>query len=327
MSTKQYIIIVLIIVFSTLGAFYSGFFIKSFFVSQPKTINTSNSQLFRPNYIDEVIIVTKDIPHKTLILSAIRTFVNKDSNNYTIKAFYFDGDKWAKEITGGESKELDNVPKTSIVSDWTIKDDPSYMLKQSVSGVVDINNYKISFEIPIIYNEMGIRSSPKYTKFLSETDGAITVNGKTYDSHVLYSRIYSFNPPESLIFTNDLSGIKTEWLAFWDNEGNFYSIDETIIDNKKTLDNYKAHSLGVFKDSFGKIQKSFTLDLEKNGKGKYIVGIKEGIDRLVSVSKLNNVNKSVNGLDIWLTGQAEGEVITETGKTIKGFGVFEQISQ
>jgi hypothetical protein len=329
MSTKQYVLTIFAVVLTILGSFYSGFFLKDLLKTDSKIITkeNTNKQKFEPNFIDEIILVTKEKPHRTLILSAIRTFATEDINNYTIKAFYFNGDKWVRKISEGKSTELDNIPVTPIVPIWKINSDPSYMLKQNVSGETNIDSNFIKFNIPIFNNEMGIRSSPKYTKFMSEADGVLTIDDKEYDSYALYSRIYSFNSPEGLIFTSDPSGIETEWLAFWDTDGNFYGIDETVVDNKKTLDSYKAHSLAVVKDKDGKVQKSFTLDLQKNGFEKYSIDIKENINKLISVNKLNSINKSVNETDIWITGLAEGEVKTTNEKNIKGFGIFEQISQ
>ncbi|MEK7168748.1 MAG: hypothetical protein AAB778_01935 [Patescibacteria group bacterium] len=329
MPTKRYFLIVVLTVLTILGSFYSGFFLKNS-LSPNTNIDTNTNivqQKYKPNFIDEIILVTKEKPYQALILTAIRTYSNENINNYTIKAFYFNGQKWLKEISEGKSKELDNIPKTPLIPIWEIINDPSYMLKQSSNGEVNIDEKSIKFEIPTFYNEMSIRSSPKYTKFMSETDGTLIIDDKEYDSYILYSRIYSFSPPEGLIFISDPAGIETEWLAFWDNNGNFYTIDETVVDNKKTLDTYKAHSLGMVKDKDGKVQKSFILNLERNGLKKYSVDIKENINKTIDITKLDSINKSVNGVDIWLTGLVEGEVKTKDGKSLKGLGVFEQISQ
>lgn len=329
MSTKLYSIVVFIVVISILGAFYGGYFLKDLLsINNIAPIANNIDQKFKPNYIDEIIFVSKEKPYQTLILSAIRTYSNSSPlYNYTIKAFYFDGSKWSKNISEGKSIELDTIPKTTTVPKWEFVYDPSYMLKQSASGEVSLDNNKIEFNAPLLLNEMGIRSSPKYTKFMSEADGTLTINGKIYGSHVLYNRIYSFNAPESLITTDDPSGINTEWLAFWDTENNFYSIDETVIDNKKTLDSYKAHSMAVAKSSSGSIQKSFTLKLIKNTQTNYKVDILENINKTITVNRLNSINKAVNEKDNWITGQADGEIKLDNGKVIKGFGIYEQIYQ
>ena len=328
MSTKLYVLIVFTVVIGVLSSFFSGYFLKSL-LSPSKSGDASVVKRleFKPNFIDEVIIVAKEKPYQTLILSAIRTYTSTDSYSYTVKAFYFDGTKWTKQISKGNTAQLDIMPKTTYLPKWEINSDPSYMLKQSALGEALLNDNKIEFDAPLLLNEMGVRSDPKYTKFMSETEGTLTINNAQYGSHVLYSRIYSFNAPESLVTTSDPSGIETEWLAFWDNEGNFYSIDETKIDNKKTLDIYKAHSMAILKDVDKKIQKSFTLNLVKNGLNKYKVDILENISSSISVTRLNSVNKAVDENDIWNTGQVVGEVKLKNGKIIKGFGIFEQISQ
>lgn len=327
MSTKQYFIVVLVLVFSILGAFYSGLFLKDFLTANNKTVFQNNQQLFQPNFIDELIIITEDKPHKVIILSGIRTFVSKNINNYTVKAFFYDGTEWTKDIQEGKSDKLESIPNTRSVPKWEIVNDPSYMLRQSVSGDVFINDTNIKFDVPIIENEISVRSFYKYTKFMSEANGSLSINGVEYPSRVLYSRIYSFNPPESLVFTSDPSGIETEWLGFWDTEGNFYSIDETVVDNKITKDTYKAHSLGIYKSFNMGIQKSFELDLTKDSSQNYSVEIKNNINKIISVKKLDSVNKSISGNDIWVTGTVSGTVKTKDGKIINGFGIYEQISQ
>lgn len=330
MSTKQYTIIVFVTVFAILMSFFSGFYLKESVLNYKSNQNYQtnfNQQLFKPNFIDEAIITTDSTPKITLIISAIRTYRDTSLNNYTIKAFYYDGEKWLKEIAEGTSKELENIPSTIIVPKWEILNDPSYMLRQSVSGTIEIDQQKIKFTIPLIENEIGIRSFYKYTKFISESKGEIFINNKKYNANVVYSRIYSFNPPESLIFTSDPSGIETEWLAFWDEGNNFYTIDETTVDNKITKDTYKAHSIAVKKDVQGKISKSFLLSIFKTDTNDYRVEIGEPINETLTIQKINFSNKSINGSDIWNTGQTKGSVKTSNGKIINGFGIFESISQ
>jgi hypothetical protein len=327
MSTKTYILIVTSVVVVVLTSFYSGFFLRNILIKE-KPITGQDlipQQKFRPNFIDEAIFITKDSPHKALILSAIRTYAG-GTNNYTIKTFYFDGETWTRRINEGKTSELENVPSTEIVPSWKIENDPSYMLRQTISGEVKLDGTNIKFSIPLIYNEMGIRSFYKYTKFMSEGNASLNINSKNYETYSLYSRIYSFNPPESLVFTSNPAGIETEWLAFWDNNGNFYSIDETQVDDKVTSDSYKAHSLAIHKDELGKIQKSFVMKVSKYEENKLSVNIFEPIFADIDINKLNSVNKSVNNNDIWTTGLIDG-FVRLNGNKIKGIGLFEQISQ
>ncbi len=325
MSNKNYIIIVFIILLSSAFSFYSGFFVKSQLNKNPQSDQKKTSQLFRPNFIDEAIFVSKDTPKKVLIISAIRTYSEPD-NNYTVKAFYYDGKEWHKEISEGNSKSLEFIPKNNLITKWYIQNDPSYMLKQSISGEVKINNETIEFSIPLILNEIPIRSNYKYTKFMSVTNGEMKINKGSFLSNVVYSRIYSFNPPEGLIFTSNPAGIETEWLAFWDNENNFYSIDESKINDKVTNNTYKAHSMAIIKDNQNRTWQSFVLNLKKNNNGYKVDVENNNVNKTIYITKVNSVNKSINNKDRWVTGIAEG-FIQDGAKKVSGLGIYEEISQ
>lgn len=322
MSTKDYTIFVLIIVSSMLASFYSGFFWKNLINKNPKNNleSRTSSNLFKPTFIDEALLIAKDNPHITLKITAFRKYKSINTYSYTLKAHYFDGNKWQREIATGEYQDIYNIPSSSFLPKWEINYDPSYMLRQSAFGETKFADTIIKFNLPSLNNEMPVRSSPKYTKFMSEGEGELVINEKVYPSKVLYSRVYSFDSPESLIYTDDPSGIETEWLAFWEDNGNFYSIDETIIDNKITKNSYKAHSMAIEKDKDDKIQFSFDMDLKKDYSKNYSVNIKENINKFLDIKKINNIVNDVDESTKWYVGQV-------VARNRSGFGFFEQISQ
>lgn len=312
---------------SLLLSFFSGFFLKNTLTSNKSDIYQTGQldKSFRPNFIDEMILMTNTIPRQTLILSGIRSLNESGVIYYTFKSFYFDGNRWHKQVDKGTSDDFEKIP-TTPVREWNVVDDPSYMLRQSVSGKILMGSKEITFNVPEIQNEMSIRSNYKYTRFLSETNGKMVINNQELNVKVLYARIYSFSKPESLIFTDDPSGIQTEWLAFWDKDNNFYSIDETVIDNKVTHNSYKAHSLGLIKNNSGGIFKTFELTLDGLGRQEYEVKL-HNLETRLSIQKINSVNKAENDIDIWNTGIAEGYIIDKNGQKIDGYGIYETISQ
>ncbi|MFZ3301714.1 MAG: hypothetical protein WA152_03315 [Microgenomates group bacterium] len=326
MSNKQYYFIVFFFVLSTLASFYSGFFLKRSVINYSPNSPFSQNQKFKPNLIDELILISKNKPHKILITSATRTSTDNELNNYTIKIFFFDGNKWTNQISEGKSKELEDIPSTVIIPEWNIISESSYVLEQEIDGNAKIDGAEISFQIPVIHNEMSIKSSPRYTKFMSASEGTLTINGIEYDSYALYNRFYSYNPPENLILGQDLTGLETEWLAFWDEDGNFYNIDDTTVNDKIRNDSYKAHSLAIYKDTMERVQKSFNFKVNLDKNKNYKVDIYDGINKEISVKKINSVNKSINQTDMWISGLATG-TITEGNKVKNGFGIYQQISQ
>src|SRR3989344_5041611 len=181
MSTKQYFLVVIVVVISLLIAFYSGYFVKA-------KVNTSN---LKPYFSDEIILITKEKPHLTLIAYSSRRSQDNQTYSHRQKAFFFDGQEWKSRLSNADSNNKDITP-TETIPNWEITIDPSLVLKQAIKGEVQIDNNNIKFDVPVINNEMGIRSLENYTLFRSESTGTLTIDGKAYESYVLYTRIYSY---------------------------------------------------------------------------------------------------------------------------------------
>ncbi|QQG41960.1 MAG: hypothetical protein HYV90_01450 [Candidatus Woesebacteria bacterium] len=325
MTTKQYVFVVAIFVLSVLASFYSGYFLKDLFIKSDVETETSQSNL-KPYFSDEIILISKDAPHYTLIAYASRTFKTSSSYSQRQKAFFFDGKTWQSDISNTISVDSDIV-SSPIIPKWNVVVDPTRVLKQSVSGEVQIGSNKVEFNVPEFNNELGIRSLPEYTQFRSETSGQIILNGKSYDSHVLYSRTYAYATSISSIVVNNPVGINSDWVAFWDTDGNFYHVDKTSVDNNYKGE-YKSHSIAIYKDNYGRIQKSFAFDIQKVLTTGYKIKIPANINKNINVSFLNEIDKNVSFSPYaWTTGQVEGEVVTENGKRINGFGIYEQLYQ
>ncbi len=325
MSTKQYSIIVFVIVICTLISFYSGYFFKGSNKDDNTITDTDNTKTV-PYFKDEIILITKDKPHYTLIAQASRSFKTDALFSHRQKVFFFDGKEWqskASNITSGKS----DIEKTAVIPSWEIKDDPSFVLRQSVKGSILINNNKIEFDVPELNNEIGIRSLVDYTLFRSESRGKLVIDGKEYESYVLYSRTYSQATSISLVEVSDPLGINTDWVAFWDLNGNFYNIDKTTVDDNYKGD-YKSHTIAVYKDSDEKVQKSFTVDIQKKTDNGYQIKMLEKINSYLDVYFLNTVNKNITSSPYnWKTGQIEGSIRLDNGKVIKGIGIYEQLYQ
>lgn len=328
MSTKQYVLTIFTVVLTVLGSFYSGYFLKELITkNDDKNIPQKTKREVIPYFNDEIVLITKDKPHYTLIANASRFSNENDSYTNRQKIFFFDGIQWTSKFSTVDSDSL-SITTTPTIPKWEVIDDPSRVLKQSVKGNVQTDNSFIEFNVPLITNELGIRSLAGYTVFRSEANGELTIDGKKYVSYVLYTRTYSYNASIGLIaLSKDPIGIGTDWIAFWDAEGNFYNIDETIVDDKE-VGPYKSHSIAVLKDNEGRVKKSFTLNIQKNNDIGYDVNILEGINKTINTKFLNAVSRNpTNQFVDNKIGQLEGMIKLENGKVIKGFGIYEYIRQ
>ena len=328
MSTKQYVSVVFIVVFSILGAFYSGFFLKDSFIKNDiSNIPRTDSNNLIPYFNDEIVLISKEEPHYTLVANASRFHDDTGSYTHRQKIFFFDGNEWSSKFSTTESDNL-TIANTPTIPAWEINDDPSRVLKQQVKGKADTGKSIIEFDVPLITNELGIRSLAEYTVFRSEANGEMIIDGKKYESNVLYTRTYSYNASIGLVtLSQDPIGINTNWLAFWDVDGNFYNVDETVVDSKES-DPYKSHSIAVMKDINGSVQKSFNLNLQIEKNNGYSIDINEKLDRSLRIKFINEISRNPNNklVDNKL-GQVEGTVRLEDGKTIKGYGIYEYIYQ
>lgn len=327
MPTKHLLILIGVIVLTTLASFYSGFSLSKIYKKDNIVANNTNpDDNLKPYFRDEIILISKEEPHYTVIAHVTRSLDQNSKYIHRQKMFFYDGKKWQNKSVS-VSSDNSSIEKTALVLNWLVEDDPSLVLKQSVKGDLLIDKTNVKFEVPMITNEMGIRSLENYTIFRSEASGKLIVNGKEYDSNVLYTRIYSYATSIDMIEVSEPVGIDTDWVAFWDNEGNFYNIDETVVDSK-IKGKYKSHSIAVFKDKDQKVQKSFTLDIQKKADLGYKISIMDKINSVIDVNFLNSVSKNTPSSPYtWMTGQLKGTVRLENGKTINGFGIYEQIYQ
>lgn len=326
MSTKQYFIVVLVVVFSVLGAFYSGFFLKDLVIKTDSLSIPENKSLI-PYFNDEIVLISKEKPNITLVANASRFYNSGGSYTHRQKIFFFDGIKWSSEFSTTNSNDL-KIASTNTIPSWTVTDDPSRVLKQKIKGTVKTEKYMVEFSVPVITNELGIRSLEDYTVFRSEADGEIVIDNKRYESYVLYTRTYSYNSSVGLVnLSKEPIGVNTDWLAFWDENGNFYNIDETIVDRMES-DPYKSHSIAVIKDANGNVQKSFELDIKVKSNIGYNINVKDNVSRLITVNFINSIKRNpTNKFVDNKIGQVVGEVKLENGETIKGIGLYEYIYQ
>ncbi len=338
-------LVIFLIILGFITTFASGYFLSALLASEknpklknlqvlptPQIIGPTNQQVaqtttkFLPgkHYFDDtVVIVSKTKPQKNLVASVTRAEQDKNYSQTTRVSFY-DGNKWIREINSSETPDS-TIVSNNLVKNWTIDLDPSRVLKESVQGEIIINNRDLSFSTGILQNEIGMRSLPGYTKFMSQGSGTLKIDGQDIPVYILYTRIYSSNSADIQYYDQSL-GLTTDWVAFWDKEGRFYHVDSTDV--AKPIPNYQTHQIGVMEDLNGSVTKTFNLSItrdQKNPPVNYTISIANPINASLKISRINGLNKAPNGSYTWFMGNIEGSVQTNNGSAIEGVGLLEYI--
>lgn len=278
----------------------------------------------RVYFDDTVMLVSKEEPRRVLVASVVRNDQGGGVWQQNSRVSIFDGEKWTRKIVNGTS-DGPNIVSGSLVKSWKIDFDSSRVLKQTVKGEVIADGKPISFDTGILTNEIGMRSLPGYTKFMSYGEGVMVWGGKKIPSRLVYTRIYSMNSSEIQFYTGNL-GLTTDWIAFWDSEGNFYHVDKTSVD--KPTEIYKTHQIAVLEDFKNKsVSKSFVVEVnrdEQTPPEKYEVNISDPIDASLSLVRGAFIDKAPSSAYKWFMGVVSGSVRTKDGEK-EGFGVEEYI--
>jgi hypothetical protein len=160
---------------------------------------------------------------------------------------------------------------------------------------------------------------------MSNSSGTVTIDGKTYDAYILYTKIYSLNAKDIQFYDQPL-GLKTYWIAFWDVNGNFYHIDTTSVD--KPTEVYKTHQIAIEETIDGGVYKSFSVGAE-NDKTKpptnFTIQTNLPNGAVLSLKRLNALNKAPNNSYTWIMGEVDGVVTTNTDQQSNGVGLVEYI--
>jgi hypothetical protein len=326
MDKKSVFLTITVTLISAIGLFASGYYIKSLLSTEtdtkkidgkpiiPVEVNVpdyyeNDSTLFLPgkHYFDDtIILISKAEPHYTVVATANRSEGGDVGYVQGTRVSFYNGNDW-KRVTRSDTNLDSSIKNNEYINNWTIDYDKSKVLKQKINGQLNIKNEIIGFETQVLENEIGVRSLPGYTKFMSEGDGTLTIGGKTYESYVLYTRIYSSNSSDLFTYDGNM-GLLTHWVAFWDNSGNFYHIDSTEV--KNPVPNYQTHSIGISKDTIGNILKTFSVSVNKdngNPPQNYEVTLGYPNSKTIKFNKYNDINKAPNNSYSWHMGNVKGE--------------------
>jgi hypothetical protein len=337
------IFLTLFIVLVTFSSFGAGLVLKSLLVQeqlpplpeQPKPNIPSNPEIsemptnykFLPgkHYIeDTVILISKEEPHITVVATNVRLELD---NGYlqNSRVSYFDGSKWHRKVESHNTKDS-YMYSNDLIKKWETTIEPSRVLIESSTGEIVINEEPLEFSTGLINNEIGVRSLPGYTKFVSKGEGQLAVDNKIMPAHVLYSRVYSLNAKDIQFYDAPL-GLTTVWAAFWDEENNLYYVDATEVKNPVPI--YQTHKLAVIEGNAGTVTKTFDLNINFDNQADpkiFNISLNNPIQKNLTLNLQNSLNKSTQISQTWFFGQASGEVVdSTTGERKQGIGLVEFI--
>jgi hypothetical protein len=275
-------------------------------------------------YFDDTLIaVTKSKPVRSFAVS-VRRLEQQQAYVHNTGASYFNGTSWERDTDSRNAPDA-TIISNDVVNKWEVMIDPTRVLKQSAQGDITVGGTRISFDTGLLYNEIGMRSLPGYTKFMSRGSGTLTINDEKFDAFMLYTRIYSLNATD-IQFYNQPIGLTTDWLAFWDTQGDFYHIDVTDVETPTPI--YQSHRIGVYDDVDGTVAKTFSVTVNRNSLDDpsiYTVQLPSPIATTLKYTRSDKLNKAPNASYTWFTGNVTGEVIKTDGTVVAGVGLMEYI--
>ena len=321
--SKNYLwLIILLSILSLLSTFIGGYYLNILLKSEvvvatpvPISERPEKNTIFLPGkqYFDDTVMAfTENEPRKILIATVTRQ--EKDNG-----VSYFDGTKWTRKVSVA-NHETSEIYTNNIVSSWKIDIDPSRVLKQSVSGKITLDQTNLDFNTGMITNNIGVRSLPGYTKFMSTGIGSLVINGVPNQVKILYDRIYSSNSKDIQFYDSPL-GLTTHWVAFWDTTGNFFHVDSTTVDNPTQI--YQTHQIGVKVDTRGGVFKTFLVEVQpskENPPQTYTIKFGEPMNQILSFKSNSSLNKDPGNENNWFMSYGLGSV-----DGISGFGAIEYI--
>lgn len=157
------------------------------------------------------------------------------------------------------------------------------------------------------------KDSLDYTRFSSTNPVTLSFGDEKFPAQVLWESAYSNDYTKSVFFEGrDSLDSETHLYTLWDEEGNFYHIDQTTVDGDQT--NYTNHTWLLHKDAATKnTQKSFEASVLVDEKGVEIIMPEWETTILLNAPAAWDIYDS--------TGWIEGTVETADGelRAIEGF--------
>ncbi len=329
--------------------FFSGFFLRGLFIPQsraplptpianPSPLATPGAQTPTPSNSSEIpassiqflpgkqyfedtyALVSKKNPYRTLILTVARIEQERNYAQYT-KVNFFDGETWQRKAVTTTITNP-NVVANPLLRDWNTSA-PS--VKDPLLATIMIENTELSFGSSELQNEISIESLPGSTKFIYQGTGTLTINDEQEDVYVLHTRSYSFNAID-LAFFNTPANLTSNFISFWDEEGEFYYIDTHTTKNPTSP--IQTRTVAVKENTREIVSKTEKLAIDfqqKDGVNEFVVKLQPPINEQLRLVFVRALDKAENNTYTWTLSNVTGTSVKAEGRTVKGVGVVEYI--
>jgi hypothetical protein len=213
-------------------------------------------------FSDELILVgqTENNAPFFLYLNLNRKKIADSYSHYYYADFVYQ-DERGSQYTGF------NDPASQVIANDFLNSFSSNMsedLSARESYAFDFN-YKdlhVQADLKNFNGDFLVKNTLDYTKYVSEGDGNVTVNGKQYRMHAFLTKIYSPYYDKYLYFNgyNDLNSL-AQFFVLWDTQGNFYLLDKSDV--FAPLPDYKSHTWVLYKNQAGQyMKKAFAANVQ-----------------------------------------------------------------
>ena len=273
-------------------------------------------------YDDSVAIITKKEPFHAVLISVSR-FEQTTTYTQIAKVNYFDGTAWLRENVSTA------IPSSSIVGNPLIS---TWNLMPSVSSNaqnnkidITIENKPLTFTMKKISNDISTQSYQGYSKFNYFGEGTLKTGDNEQEAYIFYTQTFAANAPD-VSFLSTPEKLESQWLVFWDDQGNAYHLDKLSSDlPNKPFQNYQ---LGVILYANGHSFKINRVDVRTSSQqaNQYAVSLHTNPQTLLNVILSHPLNKSTTTAYTWQTGILTGKV-GPTDSSVNGVGLLEIIDK
>lgn len=170
---------------------------------------------------------------------------------------------------------------------------------------------QIKINVSNLNGDFLVKNSIEYTKYVSEGDAQVQINGKSFRANAVFINSYSNNAYKYVYFDN-FDGLvsRTVFGLLWDELGNFYLLDRSDVET--THKYYTSHAWGLKKDTqTNELKKAFGFDITRSQNLTYKINIPAFNNLSLNLTKKQTLSSILNEFLV--------EGTTSEGSIVKGY--------